>query len=190
MKILLLTDIPPCKNFTAGLVLDRLVDFIPKDDLTICSIENVALTPELSEKLTTTPILRLRKPREMSFRIGPKLFGSISGFFFELVQAFRVNYIIFPKIVRFARKEKVEKIWVILQGQTMIRLAYRLSKKQKEPLLTQVWDPFSWWLRDNKIDKLSQFFLMQKFEKVIVSSSSCPTVSWKTRIGQVLLPPH
>ena len=39
-KILLLTDIPPCHNFTAGLVVERLVRFITKDKISICSILN------------------------------------------------------------------------------------------------------------------------------------------------------
>jgi hypothetical protein len=60
----------------------------------------------------------------------------------------------------------------------MIRLAYKLSQSLNLPLFTQVWDPFGWWLRENKIDKLTQKRLLSEFDKVIRHSRACATASW------------
>ena len=178
MKILLLTDIPPCKNFTAGLVLDRLVSFLPAEQIAICAVVNASLNPEIPEELESIPKLILKKPRESSVRIFPRKAGDLSAFMFELIQSVRVKYELLPQIVAFAKKQQVDTIWVVLQGQTMVRLARQLSGTLKLPLLTQVWDPFGWWLRANRIDGITQRRLLGEFSRVIRDSTSCATASW------------
>jgi len=178
MKVLLLTDIPPCRNFTAGLVLDRLVSFLPPEQIALCAVVNPALNPEIPVELDSLPKLILKKPREVSVRIFPRKAGNVSAFIFELIQAARVRYELLPQIVAFAKQQQVDVIWVVLQGQTMVRLARQLSLKLNRPLLTQVWDPFGWWLRDNRIDGITQRRLLSEFNKVIRHSTSCATASW------------
>jgi glycosyltransferase involved in cell wall biosynthesis len=178
MKVLLLTDIPPCRNFTAGLVLDRLVSFLPPDKITLCAVVNASLNPEIPAELESLPKLILKKPREASVRIFPRKAGDLSAFTYELIQSARVRYEILPQIIAFAKLQQVDAIWVVLQGQTMVRLARQLSLKLGLPLFTQVWDPFGWWLRANRIDGFTQRCLLTEFNKVIQHSSSCATASW------------
>jgi glycosyltransferase involved in cell wall biosynthesis len=178
MKVLLLTDIPPCRNFTAGLVLDRLVGFLPKDQFAICAVVNPALNPEIPAELETVPTLLLKKPREAAVRVLPRKAGVLSAFPFELLQAWRVNTELLPKIVEFAKAQHVDAVWVVLQGQTMVRLARKLSQRLDVPLLTQVWDPFGWWLQANLIDGFSRRRLLKEFDEVIKASASCATASW------------
>ncbi len=178
MKILLLTDIPPCKNFTAGLVLDRLVSFFQNDEIAICAVVNPALNPKIPEELNSIPTLILKKPREPSVRILPSIFGDLTAFTFELVQSMRVRYGLLPQIAAFARQQQVDAVWVVLQGQTMVRVARSLAIQLDVPLLTQVWDPFGWWLRANRIDGFTQRRLLTEFNNVIRHSSSCATASW------------
>ena len=178
MKVLLLTDIPPCRNFTAGLVLDRLVGFLPPESIALCAVVNSALNPEIPAELDSLPKLILIKPREASVRIFPRKAGDLSAFPFELIQSARVRYELLPQIVAFAKQQQVDAVWVVLQGQTMVRLARQLSLKLDLPLFTQVWDPFGWWLRANRIDGFSQRRLLSEFNKVIRHSASCATASW------------
>lgn len=178
MKVLLLTDIPPCRNFTAGLVLDRLVGFLPKDQVAICAVVNPALNPEIPAELESVPKLILRKPREAAVRVLPRKAGILSAFPFELVQAGRVQRELLPQIVEFAKAQKVDAVWVVLQGQTMVRLARQLTKALDVPLLTQVWDPFGWWLQANLIDGFTRRRLLKEFDQVIKQSASCATASW------------
>lgn len=178
MKLLLLTDIPPCRNFTAGLVLDRLVSFLPKDQLAICAVVNPALQPEIPAELDDVPRLLLTKPREASVRVLPRRAGVLSAFPYELLQAGRVRNDLLPKIVEFAKAQRVDAVWVVLQGQTMVRLARQLTQKLNVPLLTQVWDPFGWWLQANRIDGFTRRRLQKEFDDVLKHSTSCATASW------------
>ena len=178
MKVLLLTDIPPCRNFTAGLVLDRLVNFLPPEQIAICAVVNPVLNPEIPAELKSLPKLLLKKPREASVRVLPRKVGDLSAFVFELIQSVRVRYQLLPKIVDFANQQQVDAIWVVLQGQTMVRLARQVSLKLGLPLLTQVWDPFGWWLRANQIDGITRRRWLTEFNEVIRHSASCATASW------------
>lgn len=178
MKVMLLTDIPPCRNYTAGLVLDRLVSFLPPDKIVLCAVVNPSVNPDIPAEFETMPKLILKKPREGSVRIFPRRAGDFSAFAFELFQAVRVRYELLPQIVTFAKQQQIDAVWVVLQGQTMVRLARQVSLKLGIPLLTQVWDPFSWWLRANRIDNLTQRRLLNEFNKAIRHSTSCATASW------------
>lgn len=178
MKILLLTDIPPCRNFTAGLVLDRLVGFLPKDSLAICAVVNSALNPEIPAELNDIPKLLLRKPREAALRVLPRKAGILSAYPYELLQSRRVRTSLLPQIIEFSKQQQVDAVWVVLQGQTMVRLARQLSQALNVPLLSQVWDPFGWWLQANKIDGFTRKRLLREFDEVLTSSSACATASW------------
>lgn len=179
MKILLLTDIPPCHNFTAGLVLDRLVKFLPLDQLSICTIVNPNIKPVIPSDLEKkVPILWLKKPRESvrRFFLRGKI-ANLAAFTFELFQGARVRYLLLPQIINFAKQQQVDALWVVLQGQTIVRLARPLANRLKLPLYTQVYDPFEWWLRANRLDHYAQRRLLKEFDEVIKMSTSCATAS-------------
>ncbi|MFU7502742.1 MAG: hypothetical protein ACE1S7_04805 [Candidatus Tisiphia sp.] len=107
MKILLLIDMPPCHNFTAGLVLDRLVRFLPVEQIAICSIVHPHLKPIIPKELEIIPHLKLIKPREMAPRRLWGKAGRLLAFIFELIQAMRVKYSILPKIVILQNNSKL-----------------------------------------------------------------------------------
>jgi hypothetical protein len=178
MKVLLLTDIPPCENFTAGLVLDRLARNLLPEKIALCAVINRALKPEIPSEFDKVPTLLLEKPREASFRVLPRKLGDITAFAYEVIQGARVRYRLLPQIAAFAKSQQVDAIWVVLQGQSMIRLARRLSQRLGIPLFTQVWDPFEWWLRANRIDSLTGRRLLAEFDRVLQHSTACATASW------------
>lgn len=178
MKILLLTDMPPCHNFTAGLVLDRLIRFLPIEQIAICSIVHPHLKPIIPKELEIIPHLKLIKPREMAPRRLWGKAGRLLALVFELIQAMRVKYSILPQIVNFAKQQQVDALWVVLEGQTIVRLARPLSCKLALPLFTQVWDSFEWWLRENNIDVYTRRRLLAEFDEVIKHSKSCASASW------------
>lgn len=177
MKLLLVTDIPPCTNFTAGLVLDRLVSFLAPGTLALCAVVNPDLHPIFPEALQSLPKLLLVKPREASHRILPGIAGDALAYLSERAQSRRVSKTLVPRIAEFARQQKVDAIWVVLQGQTMVRVAAQLPGDLGLPLYTQVWDPFGWWLRANCVDSLTKRGLLAQFDRVISASAACATAS-------------
>ncbi|WP_347938658.1 glycosyltransferase [Rickettsia oklahomensis] len=178
MKILLLTDIPPCENYTAGLVLYPLVQFLPLDQIVICSVANPTLEFKIPKELKAIPHLKLFKPIEAARRHKEGKVGDLVAYSFELFNAVKVKYLLLPKIIEFAKEQQVDAIWAVLQGQTIIRLTRLLAKKLTVSLFTQIWDPFEWWLRANKIDLFTQRRLLKEFDEVIKHSTCCATASW------------
>lgn len=177
MKYLLITDVPPCQNYTAGLVLERLVRFLDPKQLAICTVVNKALAPDVSSDIAPHILFNIDKPRERAFRFPLGMVGSATSYMYELAQEGTIH-ILASRIAELAVKEKIDALWVVLQGQTMVRLARLLSAKLRIPLYIQVWDPFGWWLRENNIDKLTSKRLLNTFDDVLRSSSCCATASW------------
>lgn len=178
MKVLLLTDIPPCENYTAGLVLEKLVRFLSPENIVLCSVVNPAINPILPEDLRHIPMLTMQKPREAAVRLWPRWGGAAMACAFEAIQSVRTSGVLLPRIIDFAKENHVEALWVVLQGQTMVRLARPLADALDVPLFTQVWDPFGWWLRDNRIDDWTRHRLLAEFDRVIRRSTACATASW------------
>lgn len=180
MKILLLTDVPPSENCAGGLVLDRLIRFLPKKSIAICSIVNPYFKPIIAEDLSDIPHLSLKKPSEASndtfIRLGITL--RISKCLAEFHSAMYVRFKLMPKVIEFIKQQKIDVIWVVLEGQTIVRVTHHLLRKLKIPVFSQVWDPFEWWLRDNEVDRLAQKHLLKIFDGVLRQSQVCATASW------------
>ncbi len=178
MKILLLTDIPPCLGLTAGLILDQLCRFLPKGSIACFIVENPSLDERVSPDLDWIPIEYINKPDETAFRVFPRELGSLTAIIQESYNSLIKTKKIVSKAVNFGREFGADLVWCVLQGQTMIRLALPVSRELKVPLLTQVWDPPDWWMRVNRIDSISEFFILKEYERVLRASKGCFTASW------------
>lgn len=179
MKVLLITDIPPCREFTGGMVIESLVRFFSENELAICSVVNSHINPKIPSDLHSIPSLFLKKPREQALKISTlKIVNKIIGFCCEYIQQIKVKYCLAKKIASFAKEQNVQLLWVLLEGQTMVRLAHLLPNQLDIPLYTQVHDPFELWLRANDIDSLTQRLLLKKFDKTLLKSAACATASW------------
>ena len=177
MKILLLTDIPPCKDYTAGIVQDQLCRFLPEGSVVCFAVVNRTIPAKLSADLKI-PIEYCKKPVERAFRLLPTRLGEVIAKWVENWREKQIVNTILPKVVAFGKKHQVDRVWCILQGQTMVRLAQPVAESLGVPLHTQVWDPLAWWLRANKIDAVTSAKLLEKFDAVIKASKSCATASW------------
>ncbi len=218
MKILLLTDIPPCQGFTAGLVLDRLCRFLPKGSIVCFALTNPDLDPKLSPDLSWIPTAYGKKRNETSllpdlrrlsavlvhranvspwFRV---LFSPLLGigaiirlavpsrlhrlFFFPaswLLEKLRRVFVVprlAKQVVAFGRRHNVDVVWAVLQGQTVTQIAADVAERLNATLITQVWDPLSWWLHDNQIDRFNRRSALADFDRALRKSRTCLTASW------------
>lgn len=178
MRILLLTDIPPCKNFTAGLVLDQLCRFLPEGSIACFAVVNRNINARLSPDLDWIPVEYAEKPREYAIRLLPGRFGALSAFPIERYNALVKTKPLISRAVNFGRQFSANAVWCVLQGQTMIRMARQVAKALEVPLLTQIWDPLSWWLRANQVDRISRSLISKEFDRVLMASRSCAAASW------------
>ncbi|MGY6156164.1 TylF/MycF/NovP-related O-methyltransferase [Paraburkholderia graminis] len=177
MKILLLTDVPPCTNYTAGMVLGQIVKVLPKGSVScFCvlnpDLQNIERDPELND----LPLEFVAKPREAAF---PRT-GYMSEFKSFAAEQFR-RRVATPNLVNrvadFAHRQNVDTIWAVLQGQTMVRLAAAVADRLEMPLFTLVWDPLAWWLQANQVDRWTSRQAVAEFESVIRRSHAVATAS-------------
>jgi len=178
MKILLLTDMPPCKGFTAGLVTSQLVRFLPKGSVACYAVVHPSLDAKLDPEFEGMPVRYAVKPRETGLRLLPGRLGFISSFAYELYTHFFKIPKILNDIEAFAKEFGADRIWCVLEGQTMFRLAVGIKKRLNLPLHTQVWDPPGWWLRANSVDTFSRKLIMSTFDKAMRMSKTCAAASW------------
>lgn len=181
MKILLLTDIPPDRSLTAGLVLDRVCRFLPTNSVSCFAVVNPVVSTKLSEDLHGVPTMFVDKPREDGLSEFGKR-GSMIRNLAERVRGVHDRNFAIPKLVaqaaRFGRQQKVDAVWVVLQGQTMIHMARPLARKLGVPLFTLVWDPLSWWLRSFEVEPHTSKLANREFDRAIASSRAVATASW------------
>lgn len=179
-RILLLTDMPPTPDYTAGIVLDQLTRFLPKDSLACFSVIEPSLEIKVSSHLIDAPFEYATKPREdlaVSYQKKHQAFSQTHALIRELyIHRFQINRLA-TKVIIFAKKVNPDILWCILEGQTMISLALPVSKALNVNFLTQVWDPPGWWLRTRKVPSIIQSRIIKQFGRAISASSSCATAS-------------
>ncbi len=181
MKILLLSDIPPCDNYTAGLVLSAMVRLVPRDEICCFTVANPILDFRLTSSFANIPIEIHAKPNEnWAWLPRPRLVSRLSSvvtFVGEHVTEKTAVRGLINKAVSFGREQKVDRVWAVLQGQTTIRMAQAVAQRLGVPLHTHVWDPFSWWAKANCIDGATTRRIQAMFDDAIRNSRSVATAS-------------
>ena len=178
MKILLLTDVPPCKRFSGALVTYRLCSFMPRGSICCVAVANPVLKAKIDPDLDWIPTEYMVKPEEGYRDVKSGAGKPAASFWAEnFVRPMQLRKIA-DRAAEFGRKQGVTHVWCILEGQTMARLGPMVARRLAAPLLTQVWDPLSWWLRENKVDRFSRKRLLSAFDNAVASSKKCATASW------------
>lgn len=174
-KILLLSDIPPCSNYTGGVVLADQIRELPEQSVVAFVVLNPALQPEYVPDLHWLKIKTVEKPNEF----WP---AEIRGTAEAREGETRNREMAVPDLIRqaaaFGREQGVEAIWAMLEGQTVVRMAGALADELQLPLYTQVWDPLSWWLDAHGVDPENSAEAQQKFDYALNRSSGVATASW------------
>jgi glycosyltransferase involved in cell wall biosynthesis len=181
MKILLISDVPLCENFTGGIALSALVRLLPRGSICSFTPVNPRADMHMSAEFSGVPIAFHRKPLEnWSWlpRIVPvkALSDSIAHLGETYIQENRIKALV-AAAVKFGRKHKVDRVWAVLQGQTNIRLALAVADELKVPLHSHVWDVFSWWIKANGIDPLTAQSTQLLFNDAIQRSASVAAAS-------------
>ncbi len=175
-KILLLTSIPPCNNYSGGIVLEQLCRFISPELITCIVLPHRSFKPQISKDLQNIQMKFIKKPIEIWPKLPLQLDKPIS-LIGEYINSTIGQKNIIRKIIKIAQEIKPDVIWCILEGQVMIRLALPVKEALNIPLISQVWDPPYWWLRDSRIPKIYSKKTIDQFEKSVRRSSVCATAS-------------
>ena len=174
MRLLLLTDIPPSANYTGGVVLAEQLRAMNGHEVAVFVVLNPDLQPDLYPDLATLPLKIVPKPSEVGYWD--------EGLDVTIREESRRSAFARTELVEqaaaFAREHRVEAVWSILEGQTVIRMANTLAQALNIPLYTQVWDPPSWWLTAHRVDPVNCVEVLEHFDEAIRNSRACATASW------------
>lgn len=177
MKILLLTDIPPNRELTAGIVLEQICGVLPPHSVACFAPINPDINVVVPDDLQISAYLT-NKPREAHATRLPFPFGTALRFARELFAEHVLVPRLIDKAVAYGRSQQCDVVWAILQGQTMIRMARPVAERLNLPLVTHVWDPLSWWVSAHRIDRFTAARLMRQYEAAVSSSTACAVASW------------
>jgi glycosyltransferase involved in cell wall biosynthesis len=176
MRILLLSDVPPCTNYTAGMVLEQLCSFLPAKSWACYSPVARGVVPDVPSSMADVPMKTSLRPRE-SWPVLPGILKNAVSVIMEPVTAHTAVRKIAEEAIAFGREFGADRVWCTLEGQTLIRLALPVARALKVPLYTQVWDPPGWWLRANRVDAANTRAILRRFERTLRESACGAVVS-------------
>jgi glycosyltransferase involved in cell wall biosynthesis len=178
LKILLLTDLPPCKELTAGLVLDQLCQFVPHGSIACFCVSLPELAAKISPDLTWIPIKYRDRPRETIpvTKFSRHLHGPVN-FVLHYYNSTIIRQLI-HEAVEFGINFTADMLWCPLQGETQIRLALPVSRKLGIPLVVNVYDDPTWILRGLSTPTFLEKRIMRNFDMILSHSQVCGTASW------------
>ncbi|MBQ8490577.1 MAG: hypothetical protein IJ535_12420 [Pseudobutyrivibrio sp.] len=169
MKILLLSDLPPCINHTGGLFLDRLCTYLIESGCEIVAyiVKNDEVYTVLPEDKKQSIKFKFdRKPRE---NVGHTK-GPVASLVFDRFT--NITYIpkLEKRILDFINTEKPDLIWGVIQGQTMTKIVRPIAEKSNVKYIIQFYDAISWWFQANRVDRLTQKRVMKEYGKMLKNS--------------------
>jgi hypothetical protein len=180
LKVLLFTDLPPCDNFTGGIVLRQMAELMPSESIVCFAACNPYLEIQRPDEMRWMPTQLVDKPNELSRRYAvpappfPQLLDVVEGVWDRNVTARQI----LKKAVAFGRAHRVDAVLAVLQGQMIINLALPLARALDVPLYTMVFDPLIWWKRHNAPDALTAWAAQSSFDKSVAASRAVATASW------------
>ncbi|GAU83433.1 glycosyltransferase family 4 protein [Bosea sp. BIWAKO-01] len=177
-RILLLTDIPPCSNLTAGIVTAQMCRFVPKSELAVFCVTNPHLQPKLYDDLADVEMKMIPKPIEQQRRVlrGIRI-GRVGAAAVEAVKRVTLPRGLIRQAVAYGRAIGATDLWAILQGQTMVRIAAPVARELGVPLRVHVWDPLRWWLDAHGVDPVNRRLDLAQFDRTLRQATSCAAAS-------------
>ena len=143
-KFLLLTDVPPCKNYTGGLMTSKLAKFLIEEKVQLCCfcVMDKGLNPNMETSVMNDIGCKFYEKPQENFEIPG--FGK-NKYNLQLKKLQK-------KLVDYIKKEKITKVWCTLQGEVMVSLLNTVRKNGID-YVAQIWDPIEWWIKENNFSE-------------------------------------
>lgn len=159
-------------------MLHSMFRAMPTDKLSCFAVLTPGMESEIHPHWKGIAYQHRQKPSESQVRHFPLHLGVLESYIKEQSTAKFAISKLTSELLSFAESSGAEMIWCTLEGQTMIRLALALQKRLPLPMVSQVWDPPGWWLRDNNVDRFSRKKVLSDFAEVLSNSKVTAAASW------------
>jgi len=188
-RLLLLTGTPPSRAGVGGIFLNDLCLSYPTESISCFALPSLGYDASM-ENWNGFPIAFVHRPMEHGLVVPgryvarltglPQLECYISGLVtFPLHQYIRNVHVpaLTRHAVRFARQQRVELVWAVLNTPTLIYMAYRVAADLHVPLVVTVWDPPERFAVDLGLDPLTLRILLRDFKKTLHTAVRCSVAS-------------
>jgi hypothetical protein len=187
LKITLLSDVPPDASYTAGQVLDKIIDNTRFADFTFYWLNQSDLP--FPNKLSH------RCPLQETFTFDLKFFGkNVSKRILRTLNAIPKIQKIFSLAFSFLatikngiqisqklRKSDANLVWLVLQGEKLALTYFIIQKLSGKKTILHQWDPIDWWMVHKGHSKLCIRFaesIVVKIEKQ-AALNLVPSDAWR-----------
>lgn len=167
-KILLLCDIPPCKNYTGGIMNTQLLEFLFEEGISVSSV--------CIMDYNLQPVLDTDMVNKLSIKYYKKSSEIIENEKEEKYYYKNIRNII-KGVCRYVKKGGITKIWCPLQGEVLTKVLYEVHKRCGVSYVVQIWDPIEWWIRDHKFSDSRKESTLKVHNEVLKNASCCITTS-------------
>jgi len=175
---LLITDVPPSKYFSGGLLTEQIIRLFPSGSVACFLVMDANLPHKKPTVDLDVDAQCITKPTENAGKRNSRILRFLLSFVSETLHIHWHCRRLVKKGVNFGKKHRADAVWCILQGQTMITIGYEIAKSLNLPLFTQVWDHPSWWMMDRNVNIFHRLFYLKKYNKTIRASKHCGAASW------------
>ncbi len=169
--VLLVTWTPPGDRNVGEVILRDLCSFLPDACLRICEVSRFEGAGSRYERI------RLEAPDEKPWRPLPGRAGGLLNHIRIRTRFRRAADRLVSTIADYAHANQVDKIWLTLSSQTLIRVGSQLSKATHLPIFSLVWDPPDFLARHQSWDSASVGWTKRNFHRAMRASSAAMVVS-------------
>ncbi len=172
-RLLLVSGIVPCSNYSGGLFLQQIIK-MTAPLAGIFAFQSTLVSPEIDDEIAAIETRVVERPAD---RYEPDADPEAVRRT-ELGNERDIIPDVARQVVAFAEEVGATDLWVVLEGQSLIRLAHALSTLSDLPLRVQVMDPPGWWLRAHHLDAVTSRSVLQQFDDVMGRALVCSAASW------------
>lgn len=168
-NILLITDIPLCKNYTGGIMASQLVRFLLEEKQNVSAFIpwDRNLRPILDGSvINDVDVHEFVRPNEVfdDTVINNKNYNR------QLNKLKR-------QLVDFVKRKNIDVVWCIVQGDVICQLMNYLYDKTDIKYVVEVWDPIEWWCDAHKFSARRTVKTLKAYETLINNANKVLTTS-------------
>lgn len=167
-QVLLLTDVPPCTNFSGGIFLNQLSEILINEKV---NLFGYFMPPHgINLKFDQYVI------NQMNYRIFNYIDNDYNN---EQEKEYYLNniQIIVNNTIDFLINNDITMIWCYIQCENVLRILDEVYKKINIPYVVQIMDPIEWYMKDRKFNDEKKEELLKIFDGVITNAYYCFTAS-------------
>lgn len=178
MKIMLFSPVYPSNDSSGAIMLRDLCRLVKSDSIYCFVPRDPKLPKTLASKVPNIAAYKIvKRPIETPYRFPRWFFGKQLSWLIEKLKNLYIYTVITRQAIVFGGKHKVDCIWVILQGKTMINCALPVARALGVPVISQVWDDPEWILNSTGIPQEDKERALENFSQILKKSVVCATAS-------------